>query len=180
MAQNRQSEMWAGDPAAFDALYREYGPRLRAFLRQLVGSAHAAEDLTQELFMQLWRRPEGFDPQRGTLSAYLFGMARHHAAEWWRRRKPEDLGLDLSTDPRTEKNFERDSTIGDALGHLPEEQRALLWLREVEGQSYAELAEILKIPLGTVRSRLHAAREALRQIWLGNTRNRKGELHEVR
>jgi RNA polymerase sigma-70 factor (ECF subfamily) len=55
--------------------------------------------------------------------------------------------------------------MSDALDRLPEEQRLLLWLREVEGQSYAELAEILSIPVGTVRSRLFAAREALRRIW---------------
>ena len=53
----------------------------------------------------------------------------------------------------------------DALHRLPEEQRSLLWLREVEGQSYAELAEILDIPIGTVRSRLFTARETLRQVW---------------
>ena len=55
--------------------------------------------------------------------------------------------------------------VGDAFGRLPKEQRTLLWLREVEGQSYAELAEILGIPVGTVRSRLFAAREELRRVW---------------
>ena len=60
---------------------------------------------------------------------------------------------------------ETQSLIGNAFDKLPAEQRTLLWLREVEGQSYAELAEILEIPEGTVRSRLFAARKALRQIW---------------
>ena len=59
------------------------------------------------------------------------------------------------------------SIVHDVLARLGEEQRMLLWLREVEGHSYAELAEILEIPLGTVRSRLSAAREALRKIWNG-------------
>ena len=72
---------------------------------------------------------------------------------------------------------ERGSAIADALDHLPEEQRTLLWLREVEGQSYAELAVILDIPVGTVRSRLFMARQALREIWLGAA---KGDSHEVR
>jgi RNA polymerase sigma-70 factor, ECF subfamily len=61
--------------------------------------------------------------------------------------------------------------MGDALARLPKEQRALLWLREVEGQSYAELAVILEIPIGTVRSRLFAAREALRKIWRSDWRS---------
>ena len=56
----------------------------------------------------------------------------------------------------------------DLLHQLPEEQRSLLWLREVEGQSYDELAVILRIPVGTVRSRLFTAREALRKIWFSS------------
>ena len=66
--------------------------------------------------------------------------------------------------------------VGDAFGRLPEEQRSLLWLREVEGQSYAELAVILEVPVGTVKSRLFAAREALRRIWrTGVTAGGRGE-----
>ena len=71
------------------AVYRDHAPRLRAFLRQIVGSFQAAEDLTQEIFTQLWTQPNHFDPTRGTLRAYLFGIGRHHAAEWWRRSKPQ-------------------------------------------------------------------------------------------
>ncbi len=166
---------WAHDPDAFAAVYRETAPRLRAFLRQMVGSPQAAEDLTQEIFTQLWSHPNGFDPARGSLRAYLFGIGRHRAAEWWRRTKPEYL---LQDNQCAGCNPERDSVMGDALRRLPEEQRMLLWLREVEGQSYAELAAILDVPVGTVRSRLFAARQALRRIWLGTAK--QGELHEVR
>ena len=63
------------------------------------------------------------------------------------------------------------------LGQLPVEQRSLLWLREVEGQSYAELAAILDIPIGTVRSRLFAAREALRVIWHSAPQGVPHDLH---
>ncbi len=165
---------WARDAEAFDAVYRENAPRLRAFLRQIVGSFQAAEDLTQDIFTQLWRQPDGFDPLRGSVRAYLFGIGKHRAAEWWRRSKPE---APLEDNRCTAGDLERGSVIADALGRLPEEQRTLLWLREVEGQSYAELAVILDIPVGTVRSRLFMARQAIRAIWLGAA---KGELHEVR
>jgi RNA polymerase sigma-70 factor, ECF subfamily len=165
---------WARDAEAFDAVYRENAPRLRAFLRQIVGSFQAAEDLTQEIFTQLWRQPDGFDPTRGSVRAYLFGIGKHRAAEWWRRRKPESS---LPEERCTVCDLQRVSMISDALQRLPEGQRTLLWLREVEGQSYAELALILDIPVGTVRSRLFMARQALRAIWLGAA---KGELHEVR
>ena len=150
-----------GDAEAFDAFYRETAPRLLAFLRQIIGNRQGAEDVTQETFLKIWTRPDGFEPERGTLRAYVFGVGRKRAADWWRRQKPSDPVTDHAGETRTELG----SLVGDAFERLPAEQRALLWLREVEGYSYAELATILDVPLGTVRSRLFAAREALRAIW---------------
>jgi RNA polymerase sigma-70 factor (ECF subfamily) len=159
-------ELWEricrGDAEAFDALYREQGPRLRTFLRQVLGDAQAAEDVMQETFTQIWRRPNGFAPERGTLRAYLFGAGRKRAADWWRKRRKQ---LANSTAESALCKTETTSMVGDAFGRLVEDQRSLLWLREVEGHSYAELAEILGIPVGTVRSRLFAAREELRRVW---------------
>jgi RNA polymerase sigma-70 factor (ECF subfamily) len=172
-------ELWKmiseGNAAAFDAFYRDNGPRLRAFLRHLLSNEQAAEDIMQDTFIQIWRRPQGFDPERGTLRGYLFGIGRRLAAEWWRRQKPTD---ELKEEPATCR-AEISSTVADAFNRLNSEQRTLLWLREVEGQSYAELAAILEVPVGTVRSRLFAAREALRNVWHGE-RVEKGGPHEVR
>lgn len=165
---------WARDANAFEAAYHENAPRLRAFLRQIVGSSQAAEDLTQEIFTNLWSHPGGFDPARGSMRAYLFGIGRHRAADWWRRSRPQSS---LPDDRCSASDPERESLMADALQRLPEEQRTLLWLREIEGQSYAELAVIFDIPVGTVRSRLFMARHGLREIWLGAP---KGDLHEVR
>jgi RNA polymerase sigma-70 factor, ECF subfamily len=159
-----------GDAGAFEAFYREHGPRLEAFLRQVVGNRQAAEDVMQETFAQIWRRPNGFAPERGTLRAYLFGAARKRAAEWWRKHgEPNAAAPDEPSACTTETS----SLVGDAFQRLPEEQRALLWLREVEGQSYAELAAILEIPVGTVRSRLFTAREELRKVWHATPRTKK-------
>jgi len=159
-------EVWKkirqGEASAFDAFYRETAPRLRAFLRQIVGSREAAEDLAQETYLQLWKRPNGFQPERGSLRGYLYGVGRNRAAEWWRRQSPN---AEAAEEPIEACRAESSSVMMDALHRLPEEQRSLLWLREVEGQSYAELAEILDIPIGTVRSRLFTARETLRQVW---------------
>jgi RNA polymerase sigma-70 factor, ECF subfamily len=161
-------ELWkritAGDADAFDGWYRETAPRLRSFLRHLTGSEHAADDLMQETYTHIWRRPQSFDAERGTLRGWLFGVARKQAAEWWRRQRPSDP---LPDDGAATGLGESQSMIADALNHLKPDERSLLWLREVEGQSYAELAVILDIPLGTVRSRLFAARESLREIWRG-------------
>lgn len=165
MADDR--ELWKrisqGDADSFDAFYRENAPRLQVFLRQITGNRQAAEDIMQETFTQIWSRPNGFQPERGTLRAYLYGIGRKRAADWWRKQGDSDLA---TGDQGSISQTETVSIVGDAFRRLAEEQRALLWLREVEGQSYAELAVILEIPVGTVRSRLFAAREALRRIWL--------------
>jgi RNA polymerase sigma-70 factor (ECF subfamily) len=172
-------ELWKriseGNATAFDAFYRDNGPRLRAFLRYLLSSEQVAEDIMQDTFTLIWRHPQGFNPERGSLRGYLFGIGRKLAAEWWRRQKQTDeLKEELSP-----CRMEMSSMVADAFNRLSSEQRTLLWLREVEGQSYWELAVILEVPIGTVRSRLFAAREALRNVW-HIERVEKGGSHDVR
>ena len=170
-------ELWQqichGDTNAFDVFYRLNAPSLQAFLRHIVGNQQSAEDISQETFTLLWQRPNGFKPERGTLRGYLYGIARKRAAEWCRRKAPQSAVVSDEAGP---SQTETALVIADALRRLPEEQRALLWLREVEGQRYDELAEIFEIPVGTVRSRLFAAREALRNIWHGLRVTYKEEL----
>ena len=160
-------EIWKrisqGDADSFDAFYRENAPRLQLFVLRVTGDRQAAEDIVQEMFTQIWSRPNGFQPERGTLRAYLYGIAGKRAADWWRKQDPSDRA---SEDQVSVCQTETVSIVGDAFQRLPEEQRKLLWLREVEGRSYTDLAMILEIRVGTVRSRLFAAREALRRIWL--------------
>jgi RNA polymerase sigma-70 factor (ECF subfamily) len=156
------------DATAFEELYRTYNAGLQGFLRRAVNSHQAAEDVTQETFASIWRHPNGFDPAKGTLRSYVFGAGRKRAAEWWRQQKPPGEATGEKTE---ECKAETQSLVGDALARLTAEQQSLLWLREVEGQSYTELAAILEIPVGTVRSRLFAAREALRKIWHGETQH---------
>jgi RNA polymerase sigma factor (sigma-70 family) len=129
------SEIWEGicrgDAAVFDCFYREHAPRLRAFVQQIVGNRHAAEDVAQETFAQVWNRPNGYQPERGALRAYLFGIGRKRASEWWRQQRPAEPVADEAPPCRTETH----SLVSDAFQRLPEEQRTLLWLREVEGHS---------------------------------------------
>jgi RNA polymerase sigma-70 factor, ECF subfamily len=159
-----------GDARVFEDFYQQNAPKLKGFLRQLLGHTQTAEDVTQEAFLQLWRRPNGFHPEDGSLRAYLFGIGRKCAAEWWRQRKAE---MQEPVAPSERALHETASLVDDAFSRLDAEQRSLLWLREVEGQSYEELAHILGIPLGTVRSRLFTAREKLRSIWRGERQPRK-------
>jgi RNA polymerase sigma-70 factor, ECF subfamily len=159
-------ELWEricrGDASAFDGFYRENAPRLQAFLQQLLGNREAAEDVMQETFTLIWQRPNGFQPERGPLRTYLYGIGRKRAADWWRKQRSADTSSEQDRAARARDTL---SVLSDAMALLPQDQRTLLWLREVEGQSYSELAAILEIPLGTVRSRLFAARNNLRKIW---------------
>jgi RNA polymerase sigma-70 factor, ECF subfamily len=152
-----------GDAVAFEMFYRSTAQPLQNFLFSYVGERQSAEDISHETFIQLWQHPNGFDPGKSKLRTYLFAMARHRAADWWRRERshgkvPEILD---HVDPRGEARV----MLDDALRQLDPDGRSLLWLREVEGHSYYELASILGIPVGTVRSRLFTAREELRRIW---------------
>lgn len=150
-----------GNREAFERFYRDHAAALLKFLCRSLGDPKAAEDVAHEAFLQLWQHPNGFDPARGSLRAYLFGIAAKRAADWWRRR-PYNVPPQL-TRPDREDNLPL--LLADALDKVDPEKRALLWLREVEGYSYQELAEMLAIPVGTVRSRLFAAREQLRRVW---------------
>jgi RNA polymerase sigma-70 factor, ECF subfamily len=166
-------DLWArlgqGDVAAFEGFYHTYFRRLRAFLRIYMGDQAAVEDVAQEAFVQIWRHPNGFNPARSTLKAYLFGIARKRAADWWRHHP---IAGECSTEPRLD-GVESPMLIRDAVVQLRSDLRSILWLREVDGYSYEELSEILAIPLGTVKSRLFAAREELRQIWKATLKDSK-------
>jgi RNA polymerase sigma-70 factor, ECF subfamily len=153
-----------GHTEAFEGFYREHAARLQGFLRRTLGDAKAAEDVAQEAFLQLWQKANGFNPARATLKAYLFGIAAKRAADWRRQRARQ--GLNRVPEPEVRES-EQAAVMEDMLARLEPEARSLLWLREVEGYSGAELAEILRIPVGTVKSRLFAAREQLRRIWKG-------------
>ena len=153
-----------GERAAFDALFRLYSGPLRLFLRRYTGCPDAADDVAQETFLQLWKRHNGFDPARGTLKQYLFGIARKQAAH--QRQEPPPPEAEPPSEAATPAAAdEHTADLQEALGRLEPEERTLLWLREVEGYSYAEMAENLGVPLGTVKSKLFSARAALRQVW---------------
>lgn len=146
--------------AAFDRLYHEQGSHVCNFLRLSIGNSSVADDLTQDTFLHFWRRRGAFDPERGGVKAYLLGIARKKAADWWRRNKGIAAPITEPISSATDRLI-----MLDAMNRLPEEVRTVLWLREVDGYSYKELADIFNVPLGTVRSRLHVARQQLRTIW---------------
>jgi RNA polymerase sigma-70 factor (ECF subfamily) len=147
----------------WDNLYRQVGPDLLAFFTRRHGQVHLAEDLLQNTFVQAMRREarvrEAVSPR-----AYLFGIARHLSQEEFRHPPMEtevmpELAAETApvADPRLE-------AMREAMDKLPAGQREVLELRLRHELSYEETAAVLRIPIGTVRSRLHLAVRHLRDL----------------
>ncbi len=165
-----------GEAAALDELYRrEAGPVYRYALA-LGGNAAWAADATQEAFVALAQRPRGFDASRGTLGAYLAGVARHALAAQWRARRleaPLEYGEDgedidagaldaAELSPEQQLVQLQDSAqVWAALRRLAPPFREALVLVDLQERPYAEAARIAGIEVNTLRTRLHRARQKL-------------------
>src|SRR5829696_959131 len=166
--------MLAGDEEALALLYRRRQGAIYRFALQMSGSKTIAEDVTQEVFLFLMREGHVFDPARGSVSAFLMGVARNHVL---RRLRVEQLLAPLGDDSEDDAPFVQASgdlcplddltraetieSVRKAVLSLPSKYREVVVLCELQDISYAETAEILGCAIGTVRSRLHRARALL-------------------
>jgi RNA polymerase sigma-70 factor (ECF subfamily) len=170
------SEFLAGDARAFETLVRRYSPELFAFVVRFVGNRTLAEDVVQESFLQLYRSAPGFDPGR-RFKPWLFTIAANKARDLLRSRsRRREVALEGLADsesgaaPQLLDLFADESDPGQALevdeqrdvvravvAEMPDHLREVLVLGYYHRFPYAEIAEILDVPLGTVKSRLHAA-----------------------
>lgn len=162
----------AGDEEAFTDLYRRrQGPVFR-FALHMSGSPQIAEEVTQEVFVFLAQRGRHFDPERGALGAFLFGVARNFVRRALERRysesqttsSAEDHAESLVSTEDTVEDIARgqvSAAIWKAVLSLPEHYREVVVLCDLQEASYAEAAAAIGCKLGTVRSRLHRAHEML-------------------
>ncbi len=164
-----------GSTEAFGHLVRKYQDRLYHALVHTLGSEHDARDVAQEAFVQAYCKLSTFQ-QASRFYTWLYRIAFNLAMSHLRRRRPERFsdhpaGADGHWErnvaaPPEEDPLQRQETcrqVQQALQRLPEEFRAVLVLREMEDRPYEEIAEILDLPIGTVRSRLHRARSQMRE-----------------
>jgi RNA polymerase sigma-70 factor (ECF subfamily) len=167
----------AGDAQAFTALYRSYQGAVYRFAMQMSGNAEIAEDVTQEVFLVLMRQAAEFDPTRGRLSSWLYGIARNQVLRQLEARG-DSVGLasgeeDSDPDPRPElvQSFDpvesltsqqRAEALREAILSLPPRYREVVVLCELHEMSYAEAAAVTGCAVGTIRSRLHRSRALLR------------------
>ncbi len=161
------------DHAAFAAAFEEHFAAVHGYLRRRAGDG-AAEELAAETFVRAYGAWASFDPGRGTLRGWLFGIAVHllqdHERGEARRRRAYARAAETARgeDAEVEASIARldaareDATIGAALAALRTEEREVLLLTAWAELGYAEIAQVLGVPIGTVRSRLARARRAVR------------------
>jgi RNA polymerase sigma-70 factor, ECF subfamily len=163
-----------GDEEAFTRLYRRQQAALFRFALRMTGSAWAAEEIVQDVFMTLMREPKKYDAKRGSLSAFLFGISRNRIMKHL-ERSPKDLPFDQQSEGRTSpaelqdtftpaawaEQRERVKQVREAVLELPAEFREAVVLCELEEMSYEEAAQAVGCPIGTIRSRLHRGKALL-------------------
>jgi RNA polymerase sigma-70 factor, ECF subfamily len=164
-----------GDETAFTELYRRHQAPLFRFALRMTGSSWAAEEIVQDVFMMLVRDPKKYDVERGTLGAFLYGVARNRIMKHL-ERTPRALSLEdhngnahqtqiqlqeHMTPARWAELQERREQVRAAVLELPVEFREAVVLCELEELSYEEAARSLDCPVGTIRSRLHRGRALL-------------------
>jgi RNA polymerase sigma factor (sigma-70 family) len=159
-------EATAGTEEPFEALYRRAFPRVYAYVASMLRDRAAAEDVTAQTFERAYRRRRSFRASRGTLDAWLFGIARNAALDELRRRGRHAA---LATEPAAEAAADdhddalRRQAVRDALASLEPRERDLVALKFFGGLSNAELARVLGISESNAGTRLHRTIEKLRK-----------------
>jgi RNA polymerase sigma-70 factor (ECF subfamily) len=164
------------DPRQFNEAYRRHGPNAKAAAARVLRDEAAAEDVVQDVFMQLWLRPSAYDPGRGSLGAYVTMLARSRAVDRWRTRSAREAALQRSAEEVRVRGHEigedavepvirrdRRRRLVSAIGDLPTEQRSAMLLAYGRGMSAREIADAKRIPLGTAKSRLRLGLRKARQ-----------------
>ncbi|MEX1090988.1 MAG: RNA polymerase sigma factor [Phycisphaeraceae bacterium] len=163
-----------GDRSAAEALILRHQAPVRGFLRKITGRDDLADDLAQETFLRLLRHAGSYDP-RYPMRSWLLTIARRLSINLGRRaerknialaeydtQSPDDGPAQQAADNDQQRTLRRH--LDAALGHLPEAQRAALVLFHQQGLSIQEVAEVMKVPTGTVKSHLHRGRMAMRNL----------------
>ncbi|HEX9198367.1 MAG TPA: sigma-70 family RNA polymerase sigma factor [Acidobacteriaceae bacterium] len=185
------SELQAGSEQAFARLIAQYHQPLYSLIARSIQDPADASDITQEVFIKVFRNIRGFHGE-ASLRTWLYRIALHEASNqrrWWSRHKRQEIGIEAPLGPQSDAEADGDTlslgaTLADAscspfdhaaqeelhvrvetaLRQVPEAFRSVVVLREIEGFTYEEIADILQVNLGTVKSRLTRGRAALRVL----------------
>jgi RNA polymerase sigma-70 factor, ECF subfamily len=159
-----------GDEYAMASLYDRYSKIVYSVALRVLRDPASAEDVLQEIFMQIWRNPEGFVATRGSLGGWLAVVARNRSIDALRRRRPTEQveEIALASPYNLADEAERNSMMEKArsvIHQLPSEQRKTLEMAFFDGLTHSEIAEMTGDPLGTVKTRIRSALSALRKAF---------------
>ncbi|GAA1672570.1 RNA polymerase sigma factor [Fodinicola feengrottensis] len=164
----------AGNSQAFDQLYNAYADVAWRFAYQITGIAETAEEVVQDVLLAVWRHPERFNGARGTVRGWMMGAVHHKAVDYVRRSAARQRlhGILVAAHPHpVAKSVEeqvfsqfREQQVWQILRQLSSKQRVVLILAYYRGHTQGEIALILGIPLGTVKTRTHAAMHRLADV----------------
>jgi RNA polymerase sigma-70 factor, ECF subfamily len=151
------------------ALYRRYSGELYGFAYNALGDRGLAEEVVQDAFTSVWRHAEDYDPDRATFRTWLYGLARNRIVDLRRRAaaRPSLAEEDAEADPGIDESLEQAALrwqLAAALARLSPEHRDVIRLAHFESLTLREIAELTKLPLGTVKSRSYYALRHLRLV----------------
>lgn len=161
-----RDRLCAGDERALEEIYDQFAALVHGITLRVTGDRATAADATQDVFVTLWQRPDGFDPDRGSLRSYLAVVARRRAVDALRKRgrvsQVEDrlASADVVTPPNVEEAAAAlvlGEKVRRAVRRLPDDQRVAVELAYFRGLTFVEVAAHLGIPEGTAKSRLRLA-----------------------
>src|SRR3954447_12351640 len=165
------------ESAALDEVYRRYSRSVYSLAYRVLSDSTAAEDVVQEVFLKLWRQPQSYNPERGSLGPWLLSVTHNRAIDVLRRRRVrdeyqlpetlefEDVVVDQGADPSDLASLrESADAIRRALTQIPEAQRVAIEMAFFQGKTHAEISEELGEPLGTAKTRIRLGMRKLRAL----------------
>src|SRR6266511_3194694 len=154
------------DLSALSVLYDRYGRISYTLAYRILGEPEAAEDVVQDAFLAAWKGAGTFRRERGNVRSWLLSIVHHRAVDILRRRtafRPAPLEAAVDTADEAARNVER-GTVRAALQSLPEAQRKTIELAYFGGYTQSELAELMGVPLGTVKGRMRIGLQKMRRV----------------
>ena len=167
-------QVLAGQADSFRQLVDRHQPAIYRFALGILGNREEAQDATQEAFLAAFANLSGFDASRAAFSTWLFTITRNRCLNWLKKSRPilldepEMVRGDESADPIARQELSKQ--LDQALAALPIEQRSAFVLAEIEELPYADIARIEQTTLGTVKSRIHRAKQKLQSLLEPETR----------
>jgi RNA polymerase sigma-70 factor (ECF subfamily) len=163
----------------FLCIYERYEPRLLRYIRRITHvSTEQAEDILQEAFIKIWQNLNGFDPKL-KLSSWIYRIVHNETISHWRKNRSfnknrkvkleENVLHENPDDPSLFENLnEKEKRVYELLDQLPLPYKTILWLKFIEEMSYQEISDVLKIPEGTVATRINRAKKRFSQLTTDN------------